>query len=301
MTLLLTSILVFGCTAALFFAALSALTRRERVRRRYGSVHAVAAAADLDDTPQSRWFAIDPARLGLDAMAERALRAELIRAGLFGASATATFTTIRVALLLLLPALGLLATTSAPPTWGITETVALLGTLFAVAYYLPSAYLSRRQRQLEVKYRVGFPDFLDMLVVCINAGLSLEAALDRATRELGAGDAELRANFELMAGEMRAGKSTSDALRALGERLGLREARSFSALLKQTIELGTDIAQALTTFSDEMRARRMSNAEEKAATLPPKLTLPLGLFIFPVVLIAILAPAVLKIVAVSTP
>ena len=94
---------------------------------------------------------------------------------------------------------------------------------------------------------------------------------------------------------MRAGKSTTEALKALADRLGLREARSFAALLHQTLELGTDVAQALTTFSDEMRDKRMSRAEEKAAALPPKLTLPLGLFIFPVVLIAVLAPAVIKV------
>jgi tight adherence protein C len=98
-----------------------------------------------------------------------------------------------------------------------------------------------------------------------------------------------------MADEMRAGKSTGEALRALADRLCLREAASFAGLLQQTIELGTDLTQALTVFSDEMRDKRMARAEEKAAALPPKLTLPLGLFIFPVVLIAVLAPAVLRI------
>ncbi len=299
MTLLLASLLAFGCTALLFVTASGAIARRERVRRRYGGL-AVAGGIDLDEPAGGVRFALDPARLGLDGAAQRALRAELVRAGYFGAGAVAGFATIRLALVALLPALGLLAAT-ALPNIGPTEIAALVLVLLLIGYVLPKASLGRRQRQLEAAYRLRFPDFLDMLVVCINAGLSLEAALDRAGREIGAEDAAFRANLELMAGEMRAGKSTSDALRALAERLGLREARSFAALLRQTIELGTDVAQALTVFSDEMRNRRMGAAEERAAALPPKLTLPLALFIFPVVLIAILAPAVLRILAATAP
>ena len=149
---------------------------------------------------------------------------------------------------------------------------------------------------LQDKYRVTFPDLLDMLVVCVNAGLSLEAALNRVMQELGPENAELRANLNLMAGEMRAGRSSVEALKDCAERLGLPEAISLATLLQQSIELGTDVASSLTTFSDEMRDKRMSRAEEKAAALPPKLTLPLGLFIFPVVLIVVLTPVVLRII-----
>jgi len=95
---------------------------------------------------------------------------------------------------------------------------------------------------------------------------------------------------------MRAGKTTAEALRDLAERLGLPEARALATLLQQSIELGTDVATALSTFSDEMRDKRMARAEEKAAALPPKLTFPLAAFIFPVVLMVVLAPVVLKIV-----
>ncbi|MFD0934181.1 type II secretion system F family protein, partial [Methylobacterium trifolii] len=241
------------------------------------------------------WLDIDPARLGIDRAAQRTLQAALIRAGFFAPSAVAAYAVIRLALLAVLPLGGLALSFVAFPAVGPLERGVLTLVLLAIAIVIPRASLSRRQRALEGKYRLTFPDFIDMLVICINAGLSLEAALDRGARELGDADWELRANLALMSGEMRAGKSTGDALKALADRLGLAEARSFAALLHQTLELGTDIVQALTTFSDEMRDKRMARAEEKAAALPPKLTLPLGLFIFPVVLIAVLAPAVLRI------
>lgn len=301
-SLLLISLLVFCGMTLLVFAGSQMLARRERIRRRLAALSAIPADGGADSpTTDQPWITLDPARLGLDANAQRRLRAELIQAGFFAVSAVPTYAAIRILLLIATPLIGVLLLPLAFGTWGATERFALAAILLIVAYYLPQAYLSRRQRFLEQSYRLTFPDYLDMLVVCINAGLSLEAALDRAGRELDESDLEFRTNLDLMAGEMRAGKSTAEALKALADRLGLREARSFAALLQQTIELGTDIAQALTTFSDEMREKRMSSAEEKASALPPKLTLPLGLFIFPVVLITVLAPAVLKIMNVVKP
>lgn len=300
LTLLAVSVLIFGGVALASYAVGTTLERRERVRQRFGSAAALVAGP-LSAGPPSQPFDLDPARLGLDAAAQRRLRTELVRAGYFGSGGVVLYTLARLGLLILLPLAAYLVLTSVFATWGTTEKVALVAILFLIAYYLPGAYLSRRQRLLQGKYRVTFPDYLDMLVVCINAGLSLEAALDRAARELGPDDAELKANLDLMAGEMRAGRSTADALKDLAERLGLREARSFAALLQQTIELGTDVAAALTTFSDEMRDRRMARAEERASALPPKLTLPLGLFIFPVVLIVVLTPAVMRVLGALGP
>ncbi len=291
------STLVFASAMLLVLWGMGAVDRRERVRRRHKALVAQeGGGAPLDSAPSAS--ALDPARLGLGPDAQRAIRPELIQAGFFGVSAVTVYAAARLALLVALPVVGSAVVPAFGGTWGVTERIALALAMAAIAYVLPRVYLSRRRRRLEREYWQTFPDFIDMLVVCINSGLSLEAALDRAARELGESDQAFRANLDLMAGEMRAGKSTPDALRALADRLGLREARSFAALLRQTIELGTDVARALTTFSDEMRDKRMSRAEETAAALPPKLTLPLGLFIFPVVLIAILAPAVLKVLSV---
>lgn len=298
---LLVAGLAFVSVALAFYAASNELARHERVRRRYGGLGAPTASAEEIELDQESWLGIDPARLGLDAPARRTLRRDLVRAGYFQPSAVVVFTLARYGLLIALPLLGVLTLNAALPGAGLLETGFGALTLALVAYALPGSHLSRRRRRLEARYRTVFPNFLDMLVVCINAGLSLEAALDRAAAELGGSDAKFRANFAIMAGEMRAGKSTPEALKACAERLGLPEARSFAALLQQTIELGTDVALALSTFADEMREKRMSRAEETAAALPPKLTIPLGLFIFPVVLIVILAPAVLKVIRATNP
>ena len=289
---------VFVCVATPMFLGLRAFAQRGRVRRRHRSFWTVPAGADPGPSGNEQsWISIDPARLGFDVKAQRVLRSDLIRAGFFGGAAVPAYAVLRLVILVLVPAVGLVLVPMAYGIWNGPKRAMLGAVLIAVAYYMPKAYLSRRQRSLELKYRLVFPDFIDMLVVCVNAGLSLEAAMDRASQEFGDESFEFRANLDMMASEMRAGKSTSDALRAMADRLGLPEARSFVGLLHQTIELGTDVAQALSTFSDEMRDKRMSRAEEKAAGLPPKLTLPLGLFIFPVVIIAVLAPAVLKVLS----
>ena len=294
--------------ALLAYAATQGAMRRALVRQRFGALAGAGLAgaglaganlAGPGGPTRRRWSRIDPARLGVDAQGERKLRRDLVRAGFFSQDGVAIFTVMRWIVLVAVPLAALLFLAGVAPSWnGVTKSAFAL-VVAMIAYYLPRAFLSRRQRLLQDKYRVAFPDFLDMLVVCVNAGLSLDAALDRVGRELGPEDAELKANLDLMAGEMRAGKSAVEALKDCAERLGLPEAKSLVTLLQQSIELGTDVALSLTTFADEMRDKRMSRAEEKAAALPPKLTLPLGLFIFPVVLIVILTPVVMRIMTAS--
>jgi tight adherence protein C len=148
-----------------------------------------------------------------------------------------------------------------------------------------------------VRYRQLFPDLLDLMVVCVDAGLSLEAALERISLEMMKQSRALGMNLVLLGAELRAGRSMSEALAALAERLGLDEARSFAAMLRQSIELGTDIAVALRVFSDEMRDRRLLRAEERANQLPVKMTVPLGVFIFPVILMVIMFPLLVQIMA----
>lgn len=283
--------LAFAAGTLLALGSQRLVAQRERVRRRFG---ALTMGGDLPAAEARRSF-FDAKRFGIDEKMQRHLRIALMRAGYFDASAVAVYTLARLAVLIALPFLGLGLGAALLPVFGLTEKATLAAVLLAVAYYLPQAWLSRRRRMLEVRYRLTFPDFIDMLVVCINAGLSLEAALQRAATELRGRDAEFRVNLDIMGNEMRAGKSTGEALRALADRLSIQEAGALAGLLQQTIELGTDLTQALTVFSDEMRDRRMSSAEERAAALPPKLTLPLGLLIFPVVLIVVLAPALMRI------
>jgi tight adherence protein C len=135
---------------------------------------------------------------------------------------------------------------------------------------------------------------MDLLVVCADAGLSMEAALDRVGRELASSYPSLGANIHMTTLEMRAGRSLSESLEHLGDRLGLEEARAFATLLQQSEELGSSMTDALRVYSDDMRHKRLSRAEEKAYSLPAKLSVPLVLCVFPVLVIVIMLPAYVR-------
>jgi tight adherence protein C len=149
------------------------------------------------------------------------------------------------------------------------------------------------KRKLE--YRAGFPDFMDLLVVCADSGLSMEAALERVCREMGDSYPALTANIHMTNLEIRAGRTLTDALERFAARVGLEEARSFTTLIVQSLELGSSITDALRVYSDDMRHKRLSRAEEKAYALPAKLSLPMMVCIFPVLFVVILLPVVVKI------
>jgi tight adherence protein C len=148
---------------------------------------------------------------------------------------------------------------------------------------------------LSAEYRIVFPDFLDLLVVCTDAGLTLDGAVNRITGEIGQRRSRIFGiNLGVMAAEMRAGRSFIDALGALAERVMIPEARSLVALLRQSMELGSDVGEALRVFGDEMRDKRLLRAEEQANKLSVKMIMPLALFIMPVVLMVILLPVVIR-------
>jgi tight adherence protein C len=132
------------------------------------------------------------------------------------------------------------------------------------------------------------------MVVCSEAGLSMEAAIDRIARELVETHPSLAENLYMVSLEMRAGKGFGEALERLGHRLGIEEASMLASLLQQSAELGTSLSQSLRVYSEEMRHKRLSRAEEKAYALPAKLVVPLTLFVFPTLLIVLMAPVVIR-------
>ena len=164
-----------------------------------------------------------------------------------------------------------------------------------LGYLAPSIYLDRRIAARRMEHQAGFPDFMDLLVVCADAGLAMEAALDRVGRELGVSYPSLTANIHMANLEIRAGRTMTEALNHLGERLGLEEARSFATLIQQSDELGSSISDALRVYSDDMRHKRLSRAEEKAYSLPAKLSVPMMVCIFPVLFIVILCPVIVRV------
>ncbi len=221
------------------------------------------------------------------------IRSKLVQAGYFDPAAVGIFFAIRFICLGAGAVLTLLAGSvysglSDVNTW----IAAILGG--AVSYFLPGIALSQRIRAKLTEYRNGFPDFMDLMVVCSDAGVAMEAAIERVSRELASTHPALAQNLQLVSIELRAGRSLDDALKSLSERLGVDEVRAFATLLQQSRELGTSLSGALRVFSDEMRHKRMSIAEEKAHALPAKMSVPVTVCILPVVLLVACIPVIVR-------
>jgi len=170
-----------------------------------------------------------------------------------------------------------------------------------IGFYLPVLWLRIRIARRKEEILRGFPDALDLLVVCVEAGVGLDAAINRVGEEMRLSNKVLSEEFRLLSLELRAGKLRRDALRNFALRTDLEDVSSFVTLLIQTDRFGTSVAQAVRVQSDFMRNRRHQRAEEMAAKLPVKLVFPLILFIFPSLFVVILGPAVIRIFRVLFP
>jgi len=164
----------------------------------------------------------------------------------------------------------------------------------AVGYFLPNAYLRRRTSQLQVSNRQGFPDILDLMVVSAEAGLTMEASIERITAEIKHIYPNLANQLNMASLEIRAGRPIDQALRAFGERLNLEEVKGFATMIQQAKELGTSVSDALRVYSDEMRHKRMMQAEEKAYALPAKMSIPVTVFILPIVIGIAIIPTIVR-------
>jgi tight adherence protein C len=163
---------------------------------------------------------------------------------------------------------------------------------------LPSVWLDHRVKSRQQELRASFPDALDLLVVCVEAGLGLSPALQRVADELSVSHPELGTDLALVNAEMRAGVERSQALKNLAERTGLDDIRGLTVLLIQTMRFGTSIADALRVYSEEFRDKRMQSAEEQAAKIGTKMIFPLVLCLFPSFFLVAVGPAVLRLVMV---
>jgi tight adherence protein C len=231
---------------------------------------------------------------GGDPHQNKLIRLQLVQAGFFDQRAIALFFAARLgtafsfALGAFLIAPLAFSEPSMANRWLAAAGVGIAG------YFAPSIYLKRRIAKRVDQHRMGFPDFMDLMVVCAEAGLSMEAAIERIARELVEGYPSLAENLYMVSLEIRAGKAFADALERMGERLGIEEATMLATLLQQSAELGTSLSQSLRVYSEEMRNKRMSRAEEKAYALPAKLVVPLTLFVFPVLIVTLMYPAVIR-------
>jgi tight adherence protein C len=223
------------------------------------------------------------------------LRKLFLNAGIRHSSASAVFWGAEVLCAAALPALAffLLAFSDTPLLQ--FHLLAVLGALALLGFYLPVLYLKLMIRRRQDRIVKGFPDALDLLVVCVEAGMGLDAAISRVADEIRLSNQVISDEFKTLNLELRAGKSRIDALRNLGMRTGVEEVRSFTTLLVQTDRFGTSVAQALRVHSDSMRVQRYQRAEELAGKLPVKLMIPLIFFIFPSIFVIIVGPAAIQI------
>jgi tight adherence protein C len=224
-------------------------------------------------------------------------RLQLVRAAYFAPEAVAIFIASKLFMSVVVAILGFFAIGLVWPATTFLFKLVVLIALAYLGYLAPDIFVSRRRKRVETNYRIAFPDFLDLLIVCTDAGLSINAALDRVSQEFYDAYRPFGINLSIALSEIRSGRSFPEALEKLSERLGIEEAQSFTTLIKQSIELGADIGDAMRVFANEMRSKRLLRAEEYANTLPVKMLLPLGLFIFPVLMMMVLGPAVIKLMA----
>lgn len=182
-----------------------------------------------------------------------------------------------------------------------TTLMACYVVLASIGFYGPQIWLHKQIARRQRKIAEGFPDALDLMVICVEAGLSLNSAIGRIGDEMKLVYKELSEEFHFLSLELRTGLSRQQALRNLSKRIGLDEVKNLVSVLIQTDRFGTSVAQALSVLSESMRQVRQHKAEEKAAKLPVKLLFPLMFFIFPSLFIVILGPAVLRMMQILLP
>src|SRR3990172_5243880 len=175
------------------------------------------------------------------------------------------------------------------------QMISLSVILVALGFYFPNLWLRWKIERRKEKIIEGFPDALDLMIVCVEAWTSLDAAIHRVGDEMKLSNKVLGDEFKLLSLELKAGKDRREALRNLAERMDLEDVSSFVTLLIQTDKFGTSVAQALRVHSEAMRTKRFQKAEELATKLPVKLLFPLILFIFPSLFITVMGPAVIQI------
>ena len=224
------------------------------------------------------------------------LKSRLVRAGIREPKAINYLVATKIIAAFILPLLIIVPFIFSPTTALSTPLIALLVTAGGlIGLYLPDFILERKAKQRTLAFQEGFPDAMDMLVVCVEAGLGLDAAIQRVGSELQTSHPELSNELNLVSLELRAGKGRAAALRALADRTALDDVRSLTSILIQSEHFGTSVADALRQHSNEMRTLRLQRAKERAAKLPVKLIFPIIFFIFPALFLVVLGPSAVRI------
>ena len=299
---LIFSLLVFALVMVLSLAALGQWLPnpgRDRLARLTASRPDQAEDLPAWQQVPRRWLAallwIGPwaARLsGGEGSAPFALRLRFGQAGWRSPLALQVYFISKTLLTLLLPTLawGFMETQAGatPSTWRMALVIAAA----ALGYYLPDVLLNWRIQRRQLALSHAFPDALDLLRLCVQAGLGLDAAIDRVGREMRHARPELSEEFALTGLALRGGSSRADALRNLSQRVGLRDIDALVSMLIQADRFGTSVSESLAVHAEALRTQRRLRAEEAGAKLPVKLLFPLIFCVFPSLLTVLLGPVV---------
>lgn len=301
--------LLFLAVTGLAWAAMFWINRRESVNQRLEQLVSPTGMEEKSLTAGSEWQAkvmkvVGPmAKLSKPAEGweHSAMRVRFMQAGLRETSWPAIYFACKTVLAMLLPGMFVIYQGLSAAQLALTTNVLVLLVLAAIGYYLPNVLLvnaiQRRQRELED----AMPDALDLMMVCVEAGLGLDAAMNRAASEIGLRSEALSEELNLVALELRMGVKRENALRNLALRTGVEDISAFVAMLVQADRFGTNVADALRIQAETMRTHRRLRAEERAAKIPLKLLFPLIFFIFPSLMLVLMGPAMISIYRVLLP
>ena len=281
------------------------LTRARLVEGVGGLGGAKALGSLRTDRVESSWLklvnSIEKRGLSLVDTKDVALRQKLVAAGFTAPYAPRLYTLVRLVLVVGLPLLVVLVLWLTGSSPSIVKLYFTLIISAALGLYVPSLFVRARADRRQRDLINGFPDALDLMLVCVEAGLGLEAAFSRVGMEMTSSHPRLAEQFGAVVLELRAGRSHEDALRRLADRAGAEEIRAFATLLIQSTKLGSSIAQTLRIYASEMRERRRLRAEEKAHRLPVLISIPLVACMLPTMIGVLMLPAVIRVVRAVVP
>lgn len=267
---------------------------QERLRAAGGrGATAAAASVDAESVGALHRLAQPVARLAAPQDAEEIsrFRARFMNAGIRSRSAPVIFFAAKVLLALALPLVAWLAVQFGGWQPDSTLLMSMLVIAAGIGYYLPNLALSHFAQQRQLELFEAFPDAMDLMIVCVEAGLGLDMAIQRAGAEMAIRSRVLAEELALVGTELRIGSTRERALRNLALRTGVEEISMFVAMLLQADRFGTSVGESLRVHAEELRIRRQLRAEEQAAKVPLKLLFPLLFFIFPSLLVVIVGPA----------
>jgi tight adherence protein C len=223
------------------------------------------------------------------------IKQRLLRAGHNDENDTTVYFGAKILLALLLLAVTSILKLTVMPAYPARQFLALMMCSVLAGFYLPDYYIYRKTKARKNKIFEGFPDALDLMVVCVEAGMGLDSAIKRVGDEMALKNKVLSEEFRMLSLELRAGKPRADALRNLAMRIDLEDVSGLVTMLIQTDRFGTRISQALKVYADTMRSKRFLRAEEIAAKIPIKILFPLVLFILPALVMTMVGPGIIRV------